>query len=132
VVIRTRRRSEGYAIAVALIVLVLVGAAATAIAVGLRLETRAAQQESRRIHLVALADAAVAEALAELAQNKGFSGAAERRLGLGTISSSVRPLDADRFEIVATARLRGWEQQVVTEVVTTASTPTVVSWRIAF
>lgn len=128
---RARERRQGYAIAVALIVLVLVGSAATAVAIGLQLETRAAQQESRRIHLVALTDAAVAEALAELAQSKGFPGTPERRLGTGTISSTVRALAADRFEITATARLKGWEQRAVADVAMPGNAPAVVGWRIA-
>lgn len=128
---RARRRAGGYAIGIALVVLVLVGAAATAIAVSLQLESRTSMQEARRIHLVALGDAALAEALAELARSRSFQGAPEHRLGNGTIGSTVRAVGANRFEIVTTARLRGWQQVVVAEVATGGSIPAVVSWKLA-
>lgn len=127
---RALRGGPGYALAIALIVLVLVGAAGTAIAVTLRLETRSSLQESRRIHLVALGDAALAEALAELARDEGFQGAPERRLGRGTIASSVRTLGLDRYEIVATATFSGWRREVWAAVDTSGSTPRVRSWKV--
>ena len=128
---RSRRNSGGYAIAVALIVLVLVGSAATAVAISLHLETRASQQEARRIRLVALGDAALAEALAELARSKGYLGSPEHPFGNGTIGSTVSALSANRFEITATASFRGWQRTSTAEVVTTGSGPAVVSWRLA-
>lgn len=128
---RVLRRERGYAIGIALVVLVLVGAAAAAIAVSLQLEARTSLQEARRIHLVALGDAALAEALAELAWSKGFQGAPEHGFGNGTIASTVRTLGANRVEIVATATHRGWERQVVAEVTTVGSVPALLSWKLA-
>ncbi len=125
-----RRRDAGHAIAIARVVLVLVGAAAAAIAVGLQLEARSSLQESRRIHLVVLADAALAEALAELASSKGFQGAATRRFGRGTIASRVTTLGLDRYEIVATATFAGWRREVWALVDTGGSTPRVTSWKV--
>ena len=127
---RGLRRSTGQAVAVALVVLVLVGAVGTAIAVTLQLETRTSLQESRRIRLVALSDAALAEALAKLDGSGRFKGAAEHQLDKGTISSSVRTLGLDRYEIVATATLSGWRQETRAEVDTSGSTARVVSWRV--
>lgn len=126
---RACRNRSGHALVIALVVLVLVGAAGTSIAVTLQLEARTSLQESRRIRLVALCDAALAEALAELARSQGFQGAPEHRLGQGTISSSVRTLGLDRYEVVATAVLAGWRQQARAEVDTSGPMPRVVRWQ---
>lgn len=127
---RALRRSSGHALALALVVLVLVGAAGTAIAVTLELDTRISLEESRRVRLAALSDAALAEALAELASNPGFSGAAQRRLDRGTISSEVRKVGFDRHEITAIALLAGWRREVRAEVDTGGPVPRVLSWRV--
>ncbi len=127
--IRVVRHEFGHALVVALVVLLLVGSAATAIAVTLQLETRTSAQEARRIRLVALNDAAMAEALAELARSGSFQGSPEHRLDKGTISSSVRTLGLDRYEITATANLAGWSQVAVAEVDTSGSTPRVLTWQ---
>ena len=68
------RRDRGYSLIAALIVVVLVGAAASFVAASLSLRLRITRQESIRIRLIALNDAALAEALAFLAQNVNFSG----------------------------------------------------------
>lgn len=128
---RPLRRPSGHALVLALVVLVLVGAAGTAIAVTLQLESRTSLQESRRIRLVALGDAALAEALAELDRNEGFRGAPEHRLGQGTIASSVRTLGLDRYEVVATATVAGRRRETRAEVDTSGPTPRVVGWRLA-
>ncbi len=127
---RRLRRGSGHALAIALVVLVLVGAAGTAIAVTLQLETRTSLQESRRIRLAALGDAALAEALAELARDPGFRGAPERRLDHGTISSRVETLGLNRYAIEATAVVSGRRQTISAEVATGGPAPRVMSWRI--
>lgn len=127
---RAPRRGSGHVLAISLLVLVLVGAAGAAIAVTLQLETRASLQESRRIHLVALSDAALADALAELARSKGFQGAPERRLGRGTIASTVRTLGLDRYEIVATSTYAGWRREVWALVHTGGTRPRVMAWKV--
>lgn len=127
---RALRRPSGHALAIALLVLLLVGSAAAAIAVTLELASRAALQESRRIHLVALGDAAMAEALAELALSKGFQGAPEHRLGRGTIASTVRTLGLDRYEIVATSTYAGWRREVWALVHTGGTRPRVMAWKV--
>ncbi len=114
----------------ALTILVLVGAAASSIAIGLRLETRSSLQETRRIQLVALSDAAMAETLAELARNRRFAGVTERLFDKGTLASTVRPLGLDRYEIVTTARVTGRERRVRAEILITSSGPSLLTWNL--
>ena len=128
---RSTRRRNGHAIVIALVVLVIVAAAGAAIATFLQLEMRSALQESRRIQLVALGDAAMAEALAELARSERFRGAPERRLGHGTIGSTVRAVGVDRFEVVTVARVTGRERRSIAEVQLIGFTPTLLNWRLA-
>ena len=127
---RPPRRSSGHALALALVVLVLVGTAGTAIAGAIQLEARASLDESRRIRLAALSDAALAEALAELTHNRGFRGAPERRLDRGTITSRVRPLGLDRYEIEAEAVVAGRSRTVRAEVDTGGAEPRVLAWEL--
>ncbi len=127
--LRAHRRS-GHAIVIALVVLVLVAAAGAAIATFLQLEMRSSLQESRRIQLVALGDAALAEALAELSRSRAYRGSAERRFGKGTIGSTVRAIGVDRYEIVSTATVTGRDRRVVAEVSFSGSKPSLVSWKL--
>jgi len=130
--VRSRHRhQEGHTLLFALVVLVIVGAAASAVGLSLQMEMRSSQQESRRVRLVALGDAAMAETLAELDRRPSFQGMDEREFGGGTIASTVRALSSDRYEVVTTAQVRGARRRIVSEVRTTGSIPTVLTWKIA-
>lgn len=122
------RGSRGHALLVALVVLTLVASALTLLLAHLGLRARLVSQEARRIQLVALNDAAVAEALASLAAKPGWRGISEHRFGSGLIRSRVRHRPDDRAEITAIASYRGWQRRTTTVVRLTPSGPRVVSW----
>jgi hypothetical protein len=114
-----------------LIVLVLVGAAASFVAASLNLRLRVTRQEAVRVRLAALSDAALAEALASLAQNVNFLGSAEYAFGRGIIGSEVATIDPGSeptVEIVASARFGGHSKRVRAEAKLTATGPVVLSW----
>ena len=68
-----RRRQSGHALFVAMIIMVLVASAIALLATHYGVRARLGSQEARRIHLVALTDAAVAESLAHLSETSGFA-----------------------------------------------------------
>ena len=125
------RREKGYSLIAALIVLVLVGAAASFVAASLSLHLRVTRQESIRIRLTALNDAALAEALAFLAQDVNFSGSIEYAFGRGFIASDITTLESGsepRVEILSSARFTGRIRRVRAEAKLTAAGPVVLSW----
>jgi Tfp pilus assembly protein PilX len=107
-----RRRPTGHALLVALIILLLVASAATTVALHFGFRARLASQESRRIHLVAMSDAAVAGSLARLHQSSGYSGLPEQDFDGGRISSTISSHSGNRRQILAVAHYRGWERKV--------------------
>ncbi len=115
---------------VAMIVILIVASAAALISTFYRIQTRSSLQQSRQIRLVALNDAAVAEALARLAESDGFRGEAPREFGDGEISSEVRSLGDDRREILATATYRGWTRRTRVEVTMVVGGPRIDTWAI--
>ena len=123
-----RHRKTGHALLVALIVLLLIASAATTIAMHFGFRARLVSQESRRVHLVALADAAIAESLARLDQNSSYGGLVERDFGGGTIASTVTKLPGNRRDILATASYRGWERRVQVRVHMPTGGPRVEAW----
>ncbi|HSL18782.1 MAG TPA: hypothetical protein VLB51_12820, partial [Methylomirabilota bacterium] len=70
----------------------------------------------RTVRLTALADAAVAGTLAELAMDRYDRGLAERSLGEGLVSSTVSQVGQHEVEVVALASVRGWRATVVARV----------------
>lgn len=100
------RREDGWALPLALgvaTVVVLALLAAGSLLAGLQSSTG---RESRRIHAIAAADAAFAETLARLAQDRHFHGVGGREFGGGTIASRVEPHGVDRVEVTATGSWR--------------------------
>lgn len=121
---------KGHALLAAIVVLLLVASAAALLASHLGLKARLVSQESRRIHLVALSDAAMAEALAELAAKTSFRGHDERQYGEGLIASRVRSLPDDKAEITAVATYRGWRRQTRARVVLQPTGPVLLDWSV--
>lgn len=111
-----------------MIVMVLVASAATLLATHFGLRARLASQEARRIHLVALGDAAVAESLAKLSESSGFGGVPQRQFGGGTFASEIEALPANRRVILATSTYRGWTRQVRVQVRLLMGSIEVESW----
>ena len=129
-------RQSGHALFVTLIVLVLVGMAGAVLTLAVGLQLRIARDETQRIQLVALSDAALAEAFASLEWSPGFSGADEHEFGPGTIASQVWPPDPldplvppNTRWVTATASLpNGRALHVQARVLLLPTGPVVISW----
>lgn len=125
-----RDRQSGHALFVAMIVMVLVASAVTMLATHYGLRARLVSQEARRIHLVALTDAAVAESLANLSESAGFGGVSQRDFGGGTLASEIEAIPPNRRVILATSSYRGWTRQVRVHVTLHIGSIQVDSWRV--
>jgi hypothetical protein len=122
------RRDGGYALLVALVVLLLVSISLALLAAALQIRMRLVRQESQTLKLLALSDAALAETLSSLTYDAGYEGLAEQSFGGGRITSTVRPLGTNRYEVLATARYAGKERTVDAEVVRAPDGARVVRW----
>lgn len=109
-------RQTGHALLVAMIIVLLVASAATMVAAQFGYRAQLISQESRRIHLVAMTDATIAESLANLSQSSSYAGVPEREFGGGTIGSEITSLPDSRRQILATASYRGWERRALARV----------------
>ena len=101
------RAERGFALATALFVLLLVSIALALVAGSLALNLRLEREEAQSLRRTALADAALAEALAGLAADAGFPGADEHPFGGGAIGSSVEPLGGGSYRVLARASFAG-------------------------
>jgi len=129
-VVRTGSRQSGHALLLALIVIVLVGVAGAVLTTTLGLHLHAARDETQRIQLVAMSDAAVAESLAELTASPGFSGVSKRDFGPGQIESTIQTISASQRRILATATLTSGRQlRVATDVRLLTTGIVVTSWQ---
>jgi hypothetical protein len=123
-----RRRERGYALVTALFVLFLLAIALELAASALLLRLRAARTDAERSALVALSDAALAEAVAHLAADPNYRGAAEHPFGGGRIGSRVEFLGVGRFEVRAAAGFAGRLRVVRALVARGGGSAWVVSW----
>ena len=111
-----KARQSGHALFVAMIVMVLVAAASALLAGHFGFRSRLVSQEARRIHLVALNDAADAETIAKLSESAGFAGVTKKEFGGGSFASEIETLSASRRVIVATSTYRGWTREIRVQV----------------
>lgn len=122
-------REAGQAILITAMVLFLLMLALALVDEALIARLRAIRDESRRVEIDALADAAMAEALANLAANPAYPGAAPHGLARGEISSRIVKLDLTRYEVTAEARFAGDRRALRAEVDLPWGRPIVASWR---
>jgi hypothetical protein len=120
---------EGYALLIALIAIFLVSFALSLVGDGLALRSRTAQAEAAGVHLAALTDGALAEALAGLSQSVGYPGATSHALGTGTISSQVTRLNPQTFQIDVYGLYAGQKRHAMALVLLNAGSLQVISWR---
>jgi hypothetical protein len=113
-----------------MIVMVLVASAVTLLATHYGFRARLASQEARRIHLVALADGAVAESIAKLSASGSFAGVSRKNFGGGTLASEIESLSTSRRLILATSTYRGWTRQVRVQVRLHMGSIEVESWTV--
>ncbi len=123
------RGERGYALLTALLVVFLLSIALALLGVSLQLRMRLVREEGKTVILGALSDAAVAEALAKLAQSATYSGSPEHELGGGRIGSQVESLGAGVYNVVATATFGGRSRVVQAEVVREPGRARVRFWR---
>jgi len=122
------RRERGYALLTALFVLFLLAIALELAASALLLRMRAARADAESTALAALSDASLAEAVAHLAADSGYRGAAAHPFGGGRIGSRVEFLGVGRFEVRAAAGFAGRLRVVRAEVARGGGSARVVSW----
>lgn len=125
-----QRNQRGSALLLALVAVVVVALAVSLTAGFLQNRTRTLTRDIRSVELTALADAAMAEALARLAENSAFSGVDRHAFGSGEIGSSVTGLSAGMVQVRATGASGEWRVSIVAEVRTNGVLgPRVLRWR---
>jgi hypothetical protein len=82
--------------------------------------------EYRSVVLTSLSDAAFAATLARMSIEPGFPGVTERRLGDGTISSTVAVTLAGTRLVTATGRFDDWRSVITAEVAFDQEGPRIV------
>jgi Tfp pilus assembly protein PilX len=126
---RHRRSESGHALVFALVALLMVSVAGALLAGSLLLHLRTARYEADDVRLTALADAAVAASLAELAASPASRGLTERDFGGGSIASDIDRPEPELAVVVARAVCGRSTRRVRAEVRLTAAGPRVVAWR---
>ena len=126
----SRRGESGYALLTALVVILLVSIALGLLGASLQLRMRLVRADGVHVVLSALSDAAVAEAVAHLAESAYYSGSPMHDFGGGRIASEVSASGSGIFTVLATAEYAGGKRIVEAEVVRPPGTaPRVRRWR---
>jgi hypothetical protein len=127
---RAHTRRDGFSLLLALVVMLLVFEAAALVAGSLGVRLRSAREDRTRVALDALADGALADALARLDADRFYSGEAERDIGAGHLWSDVERIGAEHGQIEASATLGGERRAVEAEARLTGAGLRVVAWRV--
>jgi len=123
------RRADGGSALVVAIAALAIAAIMIAVTAGLlRARSVGIRLVDRDVRTMALADAAMAEALARLAADREAEGVPERPFGHGTIRAVVDRSDRDRPKIEAVGSAGGWEVVLSAELRWTGTRPEVVRW----
>jgi len=85
--------------------------------------------QQRDVTLTALTDAAVAESLAGLDEDRNFSGVRAHAFGRGTISSSVSFAGKYSRRLLAQAHYRGWTSMIEADVNVRRRHPVILAWK---
>jgi len=125
---REKGGESGYALLAALLVLFLLSTALAILGTSLQLRIRLVREDGQRVILGALSDAALAEALADLAQDPGYGGTPEHDYGGGRIGSEVAFLGPGSYRVVATATFAGRKRVAEAAVAREPGRARVVSW----
>lgn len=125
---KRRRGERGLALMMALLVLLLVALASALLATELHRQQRQVRHEAGGLELRALADAALAETLAELALDSNFGGVVEHEFARGRIASTVETLASNRWLVRAEGRFGLRVRVVEAEVRRSGTQLQVVRW----
>ncbi len=120
---------SGYALLTALLVIFLLSIALSLLAASLQLRMRIVREDAETVILSGLSDAAVAEAVANLAASAYYSGSPEHTFGDGKIASTVEPESPGLFNVVATATYAGRKRAVQVEIFRAPGVAHVRRWR---
>lgn len=121
-----RRGENGQALLFALLALLIASMAAAFLAEDLALREKALQEEAARIHLRALLDGALADALARLADHQPLE--SEERWGAGFTTVESIPTTEDRVTLRVTATYMARRGSVEADVILVPQVA-VLSWR---
>ncbi|HEX4960695.1 MAG TPA: hypothetical protein VF173_07635 [Thermoanaerobaculia bacterium] len=124
-----RQGEAGFGLLMALAVLVLLSIALGLLAASLQLRMRLVREDAQTVILTALADAAVAEAVASLLRDPSFSGAPAHDFGHGKIASQVTAIGPGLYDVVATATYGNRTRSVEAEVFRAPGVARVRRWR---
>ncbi|HEX6898241.1 MAG TPA: hypothetical protein VF789_00940 [Thermoanaerobaculia bacterium] len=127
---REGSRESGYAMITALMVTFLLSVALGLLASSLLLRMNLVKRDAETVILSSLSDAALAEAMANLAESSFYSGAREHDFGGGTIESTVERLGANVFLITAKATYAERTRTVIAEVVRRPGLTAARGWRV--
>jgi hypothetical protein len=128
-VVAARRCERGSALVFAVAALTLVALTVAVVAAEIRSRSAGIVLEERSLRVVALADWAMAETLAELAADpRGFQGISERPVSGGTVASRVQPLGEWELEVTAVGVRDDW-QAILTARVGLKPGPRVLWWQ---
>lgn len=122
---------SGSALLAALAVALLLGIALDLVAASLALRMRELRREQRVAELDALADAALAETLAELSRSGAFSGVDRHAFAGGELSSEVERISSGPlavYRVTATGSRDGWTRSVEARVERSLTGTRVTSW----
>jgi len=111
-----RRGEAGFGLLMALMVLFLLSIALALLAGSLQLRLRLVREDAQTVILTGLSDAAVAEAVANIAQNTNYVGAPAHDFGHGKIATEITPIGPGLFDVVATATYASRTRAVEAEV----------------
>jgi type II secretory pathway pseudopilin PulG len=123
------KAESGFALLTALLVIFLLSIALALLAASLQIRMRLVREDAETVILSGLADAAVAEAVANLAQSASYSGTPVHDFGQGKIQSQVQPVSPGIFDVVATATYAGRTRAVEAEVFRAPGVARVRRWR---
>ena len=129
------RRDQGFILLVVLVVIALMMAAGALLAGSLQYRMWVLRQESRNIHLTALTDAGLAQALGRLAQSHSWPGTGPQAFGGGTVAIDVDFGDLALTRVVVITATYGTSGRSIRAVVQLSDylPPRVISWQpIAF
>ncbi len=122
------RRENGSSMLLAMAALLVVTMAVLLVAQLIQNRVAGVRLEERQVVTGSLADAALAETLARLDDDRFFRGLAPQDLGGGQIESSVSILHNDRRRVVATGRVNDWRMSLTAEVDMRLGRPRVLRW----
>lgn len=126
----TPAREAGFAMAITLFVLFLLSIALALVGLSLALRLRLVKAETETVVRGALADAALDEALANLAADPGYDGASRHDLNGGQIESQVVDEGSRRYTVTATGTYAGKGRTIQATVYAYLGSVTVESWRL--